>query len=809
MRIYIYLLGFLLLLFTSLNAIELTKIEKNYLKNKKIIKVHNEKNWPPYNFNDNGKPKGFSIDYTNLLAKKLGLKVEYISGYSWNEYLDMLKNKKIDIINNISKNDEREKYIDFTDVFHVAENAIYTNNNSKNIKNLNDLINKTIVMPKGFFAQQQIEKYYPNIKQIFVKDSLEALKQLSLGKADATVGKKNVLDYLISTKNISGVSPKNFLNDFRIVSKIRMGVPKGEKILLGLLQKAQKDVELEDLLILKRKWFGVNSDKKENNLFLNEEEHSYLTKKNVLNVCTNKSIRPIGFIEDNKYQGIIRDVFDLVNNILEIKTNFIITSSARESEEYLEQNKCDIITYLESKENLKLTFTKSYLKFKLAFITQKNESLVYGLESIQSKSMALNQHNKYEKDIITKYQNITPFYTNSILESLIAVNNNKAYFAVLPYPVASYYISKYALTDLHISKYTNTFFNVKMVIKDDNQLLLQIINKVIDHVENDGERKIIHNWSSIPIQEEFNYSRYWQFLLFVLVVFAVIFYRQILLSKHNKELQKANKLIEKKSKELEELTSSLEKRVEEEVVENVIKTNQLIQQSRLAQMGELINMIAHQWRQPITAISATTHNLLFKLQLGKIIEKDLLKEELNLINEYTHHLSDTIEDFRNFFMHDKDKESISVKELIDRSKKIVYPSLIDNGIQLIINHNCNILLYTYVSEVNQVILNLFKNAEEVLVEKKIKYPKITINTYSNDGNIIIEFIDNGGGIEENHLAAIFDAYYSTKKSKNGSGLGLYMSKTIIEDHCCGSLSASNNESGAVFTIVFSEKTNDL
>ena len=117
------------LLFVNVLFAQFTKQEKVYLKNHPIIKAHNETNWPPFNFNKNGVAQGFSIDYMNLLASKIGFKATYISGYSWDEFMNMLQTPKLDVIINISKNKQREKTINFSNVFISSRNAIYTNIN--------------------------------------------------------------------------------------------------------------------------------------------------------------------------------------------------------------------------------------------------------------------------------------------------------------------------------------------------------------------------------------------------------------------------------------------------------------------------------------------------------------------------------------------------------------------------------------------------------------------------------------------------------------------------------------------------------
>ncbi len=778
------------------NTIQLTTQEKQYIQQKKIIKVHNEKNWPPYNFNIDGQPKGFSIDYTNLLAQKLGLKVDYVSGYSWNEYLTMLKTKKIDVINNISKNKKREAYIDFTKVFHTAANAIYVKHGSENIDSLEKLNNKTIIMPKGFFAQQLIEKHYPNIKQILVKDSLEALRQLSLGKADATIGKKNVLDYIISTNNISGVTPTSFVDDSRLVSLIRMGVPKGEIHLRNILQKAQDAVTQEQLLNLKRKWFGVNTQLGSNNK-LTKNEKLYLQTKHVINICTNHDLKPIEFINNNgKVEGIAMDTLNLIKKQLNIEYNHIQTSSLKESIQLLNEKKCDIIPSIESEQTKigNASLTHPYLSYKLAIITQKGIPVIANIEEVIDKKVALKKESYITEELYSNYPNSKIIETNSNREALEKVNHNEAYFTLLPLPIATYYMSTYAMNNLYISRYTNFSYNIHMAINNDEPQLMTIFNKLLRQISEKDKREINNRWSSITIQEKFDYTLLWQLLLIVFIIILTLLYRQNILNKHNKALKLANK-------EIAQLTNNLESRVQEEIKKNEQRTNQLIYQSRLAQMGELINMIAHQWRQPLTAISATTNNLLLQTMLGKQTNKEELEKELLLIDDYSQHLSSTIEDFRNFYKKDKRKKQTTFEKIIEKALAITRFSLEHNNIEIEEVYNAQeVTITTYPTEINQVILNLLKNAEDILIEKKVENPKIKIHTFFDENDVHLEISDNGGGIKGISMQKVFEPYFSTKEKKDGTGLGLYMSKIIIEEHCNGSLDVENRDLGVTFTV---------
>ena len=245
--------------FIYADKINLTKEEKSYLKAHPVIKAHNEKDWAPFNFNLDGKPQGFSIDYMNLLASKIGIKIEYVSGYNWNEFMDMLSTPKLDLIINIAKNEQRSKTISFSDTFNTIRNVIYVNINNKEFYTLEDLANKKVALVDGFYNQQYIKKHYPKIKQVLVKNQLEALRLLSLGKVDATIAEKTIVDYAISQHMISNLAATQYVPDKGLIAGLRLGSSKKDKILIDILNKVQKSLSLDEKNLIQNRWFGVKT----------------------------------------------------------------------------------------------------------------------------------------------------------------------------------------------------------------------------------------------------------------------------------------------------------------------------------------------------------------------------------------------------------------------------------------------------------------------------------------------------------------------------------------------------------------------
>lgn len=272
---------------------------------------------------------------------------------------------------------------------------------------------------------------------------------------------------------------------------------------------------------------------------------------------------------------------------------------------------------------------------------------------------------------------------------------------------------------------------------------------------------------------------------------------EIISSTQVQTIEALSHLVSQTTQELNTLNKELEARVKEEVQKNIIKDQQILHQAKHAQMGEMMSMIAHQWRQPLSAISSTAISLNLKSKLNKLDNKTA-EELTNKISEYSQHLSHTIDDFREFFKTNKEKKETTYTELINSVLRIVEVSITNKNIQIITKIDAPVILNTFPNELKQVILNLIKNAEEILIEKNIKNPKIIIESFG----ATLSVSDNGGGIPDDIKEKIFDPYFSTKTKKDGTGLGLYMSKTIIQEHCGGILSVKNSKDigGAKFTI---------
>lgn len=229
----------------------------------------------------------------------------------------------------------------------------------------------------------------------------------------------------------------------------------------------------------------------------------------------------------------------------------------------------------------------------------------------------------------------------------------------------------------------------------------------------------------------------------------------------------------------------------------------MVTQSRLAAMGEMMSMIAHQWRQPLSTTTLMITNERFKsLAAGKPSSE--CDEILEKISDTMLYLSDTIDDFQTYFKPGKVTEEIGVHTLIERVQHFTKARLIQAKVQMHTDTCTDELIQTYTNEVVQVLINIINNAVDVLMERNIGTRHIWMRTSCNEKSVFISIEDNGGGIDKDILEKVFEPYFSTK-SKNGTGLGLYMSKMIIGNYVNGNLEVENTKNGACFTVTLPKK----
>ncbi|MDD3342847.1 MAG: cache domain-containing protein [Sulfurospirillaceae bacterium] len=268
----------------------------------------------------------------------------------------------------------------------------------------------------------------------------------------------------------------------------------------------------------------------------------------------------------------------------------------------------------------------------------------------------------------------------------------------------------------------------------------------------------------------------------------------------NTALESYRSRVHNQTEALKEFNATLRTKINQALAESKQKDLALMHQSRLAQMGEMLSIIAHQWRQPLSEVSGIFMELETAAKFGKA-NKALIMQSAKEGDTLLSYMSRTIDDFRNFFKPSKERVSFSVQMACEEAFTLARATLKNAHISLQIKQHKSVEVMGFPNEYAQVVLNLLLNAKDVLMERQILLPQIWVEIGMNaEGKSLVCIRDNAGGIEESLMQSIFEPYVSTKKASSGTGLGLYMAKMIIEDNMNGKLYASNENLGAQFCI---------
>jgi len=762
--------------------INLTIEEENYLKKHKTITIHNETNWAPYNYIKNGKAEGFSIEYIKLLAEKLNIDIEFIQGHSWREFLDLVKDEKIDVIANIAKNTKREKYINFTTPYIQSKKAIFSNLPS--IKNISDLSGKTVAIPDQFYTQDYLSKNYPNIKLKIYKDTTESIYAVINKEADAIIENFAVVSSLMK-KNGLDIPYVTLSDDKELITSLHIGVSKSQIVLRDILEKAKASITEEEFRKLEHKWFGV--DEKNKNMFT-QDELNYINNNPKINVCYHKDQHPWIMNIKDKMQGSSVEFLKYITKKSNLQFSMIETETVSEHFQKIKDGQCDVAPIIVTKPNIFefINPTDSMIEDNIVLVTKINEHYVSDFNEIGDKKIAIHRGKKnlikYVKSI---YPNMKLTKVDNIDLDRVVSDEFYGYISTsykMSYKIYPNYVNKIKI----MSKIGDKKIQGSFGITVREPLLLSIFNKSLNDISELERQEIENAWVSVEIEKQFDYTLFLQLISVFIVVFLILIISNV----------KQKKLKEK----IQILNENLEESIKVEVQKNREKDKLMLSQSRLAQMGEVISMIAHQWRQPLNSLSLLNQTILLKYDRDKLND-EAIEFFRTHSKKQIHEMSKTIDDFKDFFKPQKVKKEFLLNEVIDHLFDIVKPIYSRSNITININIDQEHYIMGYKNELGQAVLNILNNAKDALVEKDIENKVVNITIKANEGKINIVISDNAGGISDEYKENIFDPYFSTKGDKNGTGLGLYMTKMIVEDHMDGKITVQNNHIGAVFTII--------
>ena len=546
---------------------------------------------------------------------------------------------------------------------------------------------------------------------------------------------------------------------------------------LGLMKNS---VDIDDLIYTKH----LNDS-----FLLTKEEQSYLTHKKELKICIDPDWMPFEEIRNNKHIGISADYIDIIKNKLNIPITLAPTKTWSESLKYAKEKACDIIPLIVKTQNRQkyLNFTTPYIKLPLVMAGGIEDSFIEDINQFKDKKIGISKDYAFEEILKAKYPQLNFVPVKNLKDGLEQIQKGNISGFIGNLTSIGITIQKDYIGQIKIIAKLDDNLEAGIASRKDEPLLNSILQKALDSIDLKQKEEIYNKWVYVNYQKEISYVFFNKIfaLIIVLIIILVLVYRQYLLKQMNKELYK---------------------KVEIEMKKNEEKHRISIQQSRMASMGEMLENIAHQWRQPLSTISVVASGIKLKKELN-ILNDEELDDALSHIKNATQYLSNTIEDFRNFFSKDKISSNINIRSTINKTIDLVSSTFAKEGITLVRNIQ-DINFASFENELIQVLMNILINAKDAL-ENKQSQKLIIIKVKQHKNNIIITIKDNAGGINEDIIDKIFEPYFTTKHQFNGTGIGLYMSKLISEKHLDGEIIVRNVSfefnntiyQGALFKII--------
>ena len=850
-----------------------TPTEKNYIANNKQVIVANELDWVPYDYNENGKPKGYIIDYVKILFSKAGLEPVFYTD-TWKNLYNNFKKNEIDLLPVITYSKKREDELTFTNSYLKQVTSIITKKSNTDILNLDDLNGKKVVLVKGWNSTNKIMANYPEMDFVLVDSLDEVFKSLVNNIASATIQNKILAQYTINKKfskefKVSAdIVIKNFKNE------LFMGIKKDNSILESIINKSMSKVTEEELNAIEMKWI-----KKSKEINFSDEERSFIDSK-IINVAFTTNWAPLSFLSDDKPYGLGFDFWSYVVEKANLKTNSNAQSSFTSALNSIKNKNNDvIITTSKTKERLKYAiFSDSYYKAPLGIATLKDQNFIPDASYLIGKRVAVGKNYTAYHLLKKAYPKIDFVPVLNIEDGLELLSQNKVFALVDNMPILTYNIKKNGFSDIKISGNTGIDFNLQVMIRDDYVILQSIINKVLRRMSPSEKEEIFNKWSTVEYTHTFDYSTLWKILLPLGLIIIIVLYKNRQLLKYQKSLKSTQLELEyslnsfktlvnltiegifivvdknivfvnketlrifNKKNERELLEMSINEFFEEkdnvninEIIQNAdsktyeitalrnndikfpaiiksqkimfeykeadiiliidmseikAKENLLIQQSKMASLGEMIGNIAHQWRQPLSFISTAASGMKLQKEFNQLNDQ-IFTETLDGINETTKFLSQTIEDFQNYLKEDKQKNEFNINTCVEKILNIVKGSFINHSISVKLDLSENLIIHSYENELNQALLNILNNSKDALCGIDMNNRYISIKTKEDNNNYIIEIIDNAGGIDNEIIDRLFEPYFTTKHKSQGTGLGLYMTHKIITESMKGEIKISN------------------
>lgn len=528
-----------------------------------------------------------------------------------------------------------------------------------------------------------------------------------------------------------------------------------------------------------------------NGLELSEKEKAWLKAHPVIRVGIDQHWPPIESVDEKgRHSGVSASYLALLEKRLGVHFEVDYSRSRWSDSIRSVQNKeLDMLSSaaITDKRRESLVFSRPYLKQTMVIVADSKVGFVNDLGDLKGKKVAVVRSYASEELLRSQYPNIILVLADTALDALKMVEKGEVYACVEGLGVVSYLVERHNLERLKVVGETPYRYELAFAFRNDWGMMASISDKVLSSITPSEYQEIHGQWLVMNHATPVNYRLVWTIVGFMGVLFILIAYKN----------RRLDVLVRQRTGELENFNQRLQEEIEKAVEKNRKQEKLLMQQAKMAEIGSMLESIAHQWRQPLNILGLSMTRLNLNCALGGNSESSKVIE---IAEAQIAYMSQTIDDFRNFFKQDKDQVMVNIHGLINDVEALLGPLLMRKKIVIERNIDTSVAVLVYPNELKQVLINIVNNAREAIEQHRGRERVIRIRCAEDDRYCTIGIEDTGGGISPEIMDKIFDPYFTTKFESQGTGIGLYMAKMIIEKHFLGKLSVYNTSKGACFEI---------
>ena len=759
--------------------LSLTPEELRWLSEHQVLRASTEQTWAPLDFIIDGVPTGFSIDYLNLIATKLDVKIEYIKGYPWDEVLNQLATRKIDIAQSIIQTPERDEYLDFTDPYLRLPMVYFGKIGAERINSINDLKGKKIGSVSGDVPTNVYKTQYPELNLIEFGTSIESMNALINGDIDVLTIILPIANYFISEYELKGIEvigPK-FFPDTGNEGNIRLAARSDWPILTSILSKGMQAVTQQEFRDLLTKWHILDNQKKI--IDLTDEEQSWLSNNKVIRVATDPTAAPLELIDKTgKISGIAGDYLKIIADKLNVEFQWVGNKNWVEGMEMIDNGQADMLSVAVATPDREkyLTFTEP-IKTVTSVIFARNDNDIFGnMDGLTGRKLAQVSGSATYNFIKSDYPELDIIEVNSIAEALRHVSTGSVDAYVGGISSVAYHMVSEGFSQIVVVGETPYKNDVSMAIRSELPLLSSIMQKAISSITAIEKAKISRNWLVLKIENKEDYLLNWKIVFFALAIVVTIL---IWANSLRREVER------RKTVEGELMLSQEKAELAQEKAE-LAKAE--AESANIAKSAFLANM-SHEIRTPLNAIIGFSDVMLLGLH-GEIKEPKY-QEYLNDIKGSGEHLAIVIKDILDLSKIEAgkwhlDETEFSLLSCTKEAAKMLESQASQKNVSLSCDADEQAHALKIIGDMHAIkrsIINLLSNAVKFTSEKGAVLCR---TTRTDDGGVTIEVVDTGIGIPSNRLEHVLNPFEQCEDThelnEEGTGLGLPIVKKLIELH---------------------------